>query len=511
MDREFYNRDKERFLTFLEHTSQKKKEMEYLENSLKTRHSALAGAQENGQYFHVLDIGPGNGQVSIPLMARIGHYNANVEYDFHEPEVGMAFNFFQNYFDNGFPHQRLNVYDNLGKDSFACSQPNEFDLILASHVFYYIPDWEESLVAVYESLARGGVACVMMTSEQGGIHDLRKEFFSSVGHGEPLSGEKLCRVLDGLGLPYEAETVSSDLDITDCFHRHDHGDNLISFMLRTNFKELNNGLQRRILEYLSGVAEEKPADYEEPTMEQFSLKFLKTKLEVPFEIGCVKEHSELYSGWKYLGLKDMAVWIKRPGQAKRNHQAWFPKTMEEFMEEPGPEDVRELFSKRIFDYVHNSLKEMDLALVNAYSDLLAVDCFLSDEIDRTNEKLDELQKIRNVGELHIASFRELKTEKMDPNDYLALKEQQLAVMRMKYTEYLDDSIDRLWVGLPPSAKKEWNHYKFLCLMFDLYREHEHYKGFFPKGNSLFMNLVEMNPHIGLAKSKKSGPVTVEKN
>ena len=230
-----YNKYREYFLIFLARTTQKNRILEHLEDR-------LPELNLSDQNMRILDIGAGTGKISIPLIAKLG---GNVKLVAQEPNIGMAVNLFFNYLVEDLPFQNLEL-NNLDSVEY---EPEQFDLILASHVFYYLPNWEQSLQAIYDALAPGGSACIIMNSKEGNLYKLRNEIFPMIYGRSACSAETLLGYTNKLGLPHEVFTLDSLLDLSQANNSNtanlrEHGiidasrNSMLSFLLRTDFQKL---------------------------------------------------------------------------------------------------------------------------------------------------------------------------------------------------------------------------------------------------------------------------------
>jgi len=210
LQEELYNKQKNWFYTFLNNTNQKKKFLEFLKQ--KSEELELVTDWNT----KVLDVGTGNGASLIPMLEEIIHSESPwdkkkfTEVHVDEHNLGVMLDFVTNYCIDGYRFMNLNINEDYHKS-------NSFDLITASHVFYYLNNWDETLNDLISSLKPNGKMIIAQTSEQGFLYKLRKEFFSKICINEldetrPHSGEELFDTINGLITNQKESYVKNAID-----------------------------------------------------------------------------------------------------------------------------------------------------------------------------------------------------------------------------------------------------------------------------------------------------------
>jgi SAM-dependent methyltransferase len=344
---------REWYFAFLAATDQKRNTVDVMVRGIKEKAPHLFHEPPSpypNLPVRILDIGTGTGQTLIDFADRA--FPGARNFTIHEPNLGSYIFFLSQYRRRGHSFNSLRPYDNDGKERFVCTRPEEFEVITASHAFYYIPDWESSLKEFYRALTRGGVGIIALTSESGALHRLRKKFFPAVetmelGEPNPHSAEDLCSVLDSLSIPYEAETLESRVDVTDLLNRKG-GENLASFFIRYDWNSTD-----------TTVIEEVLTD--------------------------IEKMSITAADRKYLPLTDQLVWIKKPGEfVPRDIYVDYPQGWEEEYDETYLSDLMRFLSDPLKRALGKEFEEMHPDLRQALAGLMVMDGMLSDPILRGN-------------------------------------------------------------------------------------------------------------------------------
>lgn len=235
-----YNQDSRNFVSFLRRTTQKRRTLEHILQMLPIITPQTAARIREGKDIRVLDIGSGSGAEYLPLLDKLSGQGSRVFTDMDEPSIGMNSKFIFNYILKPFDFNRLSIVDTY----------RQYDLAFASHVMYYIDDWENKITEIYDSLSPGGAACIPMTSSQGSLYSFRQKHFPLIHCTKPKCAEDLMQTISKLGIPFTTSSVSSHLSIAEKL-KQDVGkefglDSLVSFMLRTDYNSLDPDLQKEI-------------------------------------------------------------------------------------------------------------------------------------------------------------------------------------------------------------------------------------------------------------------------
>jgi len=517
-DSEFYNAQRTFFLTFKLHSNQKY----YISELIKKRFTdffPLDLVRSEEQYLKMLDIGPGDGDVSLPFFWMFK--NDNVDFVIHEPSFGMVARFLMNYMVQGQNFRRLGLYDNQGQKGFVCSSPGDINFGLASHVLYYMPNLEESVQAIYDSLAPGGVASVILTGKEGFLHRFRDKF-SNYFMDKNLCGQDICDILEARSIPHEREELHSYVDITDCLcemdpkdytHLSIHGKNLICFMLRTDYGFTRNDDKADIVRFMleNSFASE-------------------GREEVTASMGCNDPHLTCGRGHdfyykenrRFVRFTDDAIWIKKPGRyvprpKDVKHRSLDAHGLEQDITVG---EIKDLLRKPISDYITKDLKGMEVGLVEAYVSFLVMDYFLGEpyyyNIVWGDHPYDtdvfEKDGQKYVGAKAADKLR-IVTEKTSLHN---LRSTEFVDIRKLYAshprghphciEYLDDLLDTIQMHLPKESNEvlQQSGICFRQLVGALYNRFRHSEVISVDGFSNFHELLRQNqgnPYFDIDLSK----------
>jgi SAM-dependent methyltransferase len=470
---QLYNQQREYFLSFLARTNQKQRTVENLFDYLPVYSPQTAEAVKEGRKVRFLDLGPGIGGVFVPFVGSLGK---NVDCVIQEPNLGMAVNFFFNYLMEDLPQQRLRVEN---KEVFDYDSES-FDFVLSSHSFYYLPDWQNTLQKMYDSLVPGGAACIVLGSEESELIKLRKEFFPELYGVDPKTAEDLEAVLDSVGIPYESSVVHSRIDLAlkiedEIRHLKEEGilepslEALFSFMLRTDFTKLPPEMQERVGRFCSG---------------------------------------------DYLNLIDKAIWLKKPGMYEQRTDAG-----ENIAQKVTLADFLQRFRPMLETHFGQDLAFLSPSLREAYSRLLAMDCVLSHPISKLAIMLYKSNSDTDYDDY----FHPFKPKKgMKANDFVLFdpKEKKLKDLPsylskdyvFLYTHsgdmipYFFDLMTIEYESLPAEDKAQINKREFSRLILHLFKRHKHSRIFSNRHDgSTLMGLFVESEYVELGCPEELTP------
>lgn len=468
MGDDLYNRGRGNFLSFLARTTQKQREIEHLLDNFGDYAPDVFTALRQGKQARFLDAGSGTGRVFIPFVSKLRDdlpYKSRdiIDYTVQEPNLGMAVLFYLNYLVEDLSEQRL-ILD--PKDRFGYEK-EEFEFILSSHVLYYISDWEEAINQIYSSLVPGGTACIFMSSEQGNLFQLRNEFFPRIHGTSPRSAEQLIKVIEKMDLPYQAYTLDSVLNISpklseEVRHLREDGilspspESMLSFLLRTDFEKLPQEMQARVISFLEQRSDE-----------------------------------------KYLGLRDKAIWLKKPGEPRQRAEASCI---------PSKKITLECFLDRFRDQLESNFGQ-DLSFLSpgikeAYFSILSFDAVLSHPISRLAFCYEENIRVsqddmpvtfpvpgRRINDFVIVDPDPKKSRFKDlpcfRDEYYIL----LYTLNSDMTQYFFDHVKQEYGFLSEEVKNEIPKDEFVWLMFNLFDRFRH--------NQIFSSRHDGSTLVGL--------------
>ncbi|MBW2966847.1 class I SAM-dependent methyltransferase, partial [Candidatus Woesearchaeota archaeon] len=337
------------------------------------------------------------------------------------------------------------------------------DFVLSSHSFYYLPEWENTLRRVYDSLIPGGAACIVLGSEDSSLIKLRREFFPELYSASPKTAEDLESVLDSMKIPYESSLIHSRIDVSDKidFEKHLKGIGtwkpslkaLFSFMLRTDFTKLSSEMRRRF----------KKAVYSR-------------------------------SNRRYLGLVDKAIWLEKPGSYERKDVSEIKCekfTLGEFVEK---------FRPMIENHFEEDVAFLSPGLREVYYSILALDCVLTHPLSRLsimskNSALvtqDDDARPIPIPKQRINDFCIIDPDQIGFKDCAGLQDDMYILMFTLSADtqaYLFDCIGQEYGFLPEEDKKEVSKKEFFRLILNIFDRFKH--------NQIFSNRHDGSTHIGI--------------
>jgi SAM-dependent methyltransferase len=147
----------------------------------------------------MLDFGCGDGQFTAALLLQAGFPPHNLRLSLVEPD--------SIYLEQAV--KRLQPYTTEAIEALPQVRPGvEADLVLANHVFYYVPQLEEMISVLLGTLAQAGRFLIAMAGERNTLIQFWKSCFALIGKPLPFHiAEDLQRVLDVAGRPYKKHDV----------------------------------------------------------------------------------------------------------------------------------------------------------------------------------------------------------------------------------------------------------------------------------------------------------------
>ena len=480
---DLYNSNREPFLTFLARSNQKQVALEHIIRYLPRTGQTFQFLTE-GRNVKVLDIGAGTGKITIPLVEWFSEPSSSdypISLTIQEPSLGMAVNFFFNYLMHELPLARLSI-----NASGAPSYGKEcFDLILASHVLYYLPDWETTITSVYDALVPGGSACVILGSKESGLTKFRQKYFPIIHGTTPSTAEEFMAKLDSMHLTYTAEPLSCGIDISPVWPDEQQYkslkedevmapsiESLLSFMLRADYTRLDHRLKDEIKADLYAAA----------------------------------------GSQQFFPMSDIAIWLRKPGESKKPFlpdkiDESIPITMGNFIDFFRP--YFETYFGKDLDFLSPGLKE-------AYINAIALDCYLTHPISRiamwdpvnSIEHNDDMMAPTPIPGKGIRDFRIL-----DPNNFnLRPKtcegfagQNYIVVYGLSgYTQgFLVDCIGQEYEFLPKVDKEYLTPLDLQILIFNMFKFYEHNHIFCTRANGAsHLSVLINSPYINILPKGK---------
>ncbi len=437
---DFYNRGREYFAEFLKHTDQKTVTVERLKQGFARYAPSVAQAIGDGKEVTLLDVGAGSGHSFIPFVGQF-KTNTNVNFVFEEPNIGMALLFFFNYLGHSFTLDRLNKYAGQKNAGF----------ISATHSLYYVADWEAKVQQIYDSLAPGGVASIVLSSEEGQLHSFRKKFFPLVGQPLPRSAEQLEDILQRHGISHVSERTISSLDVASIFQGAD-GYNLLSFLLRTDVTDC--------------------PEIVEPAIS---------------ELKCAANHERI-------PLIDHIIWIQKPG----TYDAPVAQPREP-KKELTLREYRELFSQELEAFIGRDIDFLTPELRKSYVNLLLADSVMRQPVFGAFD-FDERNWFYGPDPLNYVI--DYETGLLPDNVIVITKGigsytrferdedlQNIFWPVMRASDWSEHFLKRIYEVLPPAEKQQFpNRKTFNRFVFNMFRTFEHFKALGMDGRSVYENM-----------------------
>lgn len=238
-----FNKDRIFFEEFLRRTNQKENINKFLIKN------CLLGNKK----IKILSIGAGSGEEVVSFLKYLKYKGIDFEFFYFDPSK-LSLNLFK----NRLKKSRLSKHiSDIQYNKFEVFKTKEkFDIIIASHVFYYISDWEKSLLKLNKLLNDNGRGFIFLQSNDSDNFKFRDKFLKYVfgeGYNEK-SGEELIIVIKKLSLDYHSQRIISTLNMTNTTLKNNKislsGEKLLSFLLRTDYKTLYNDIKLKIEKYI---------------------------------------------------------------------------------------------------------------------------------------------------------------------------------------------------------------------------------------------------------------------
>lgn len=168
---------------------------------------------------YALDIGAGEGSLSVPVLTSLESVaqagKSEVAVVLIEPDARMLLELTRRLDSQrakGGAALKALLSATFERTSSSGLLPEScFSFILASHVFYYFDNWPERVKEILRFLSEGGIACVVVKSNQTDLYRLRSELpwaaDALVDLGRDCFAEDFQQVLTNLGVAFETEVV----------------------------------------------------------------------------------------------------------------------------------------------------------------------------------------------------------------------------------------------------------------------------------------------------------------
>lgn len=257
------------FQAFLRHTNQKSNTLREVSHGIEETPSLFANLKNKDYQFSALYIGVGNGGLEIPLtrwLVDVRGTQQNISIYNEDPSQEMKTQFLSKVKGQKLggiiaEYSMLKFEDPQYKPVFA-------DVLIASHVGYYIADWadgenakpDNSLVKFTQAIKKDDIGLIALQSEQSDNYEIRNIWSPKIHGTQERTGEQTAQTLQKLGIDHRIEIIGSITDVSSCFQNNTfnptaEGELLLGFILRTNWKNLDPATQQQVGKQLSSITE----------------------------------------------------------------------------------------------------------------------------------------------------------------------------------------------------------------------------------------------------------------
>ena len=253
----------ESFATFLRLTDQKSVTQRAIIDSLQRYFpSVWQRVKDPGYELQILYAGVGNGGVEIPLTEQLiearGGNREGMKIYCEDPSVQMR----EQFYVVAREASILSIVQEYSLERLEDYNPPSTDLVVVSHVMYYVDDWDHVLLKLAEAIKeREGVVLLTLQSEKSDNFQLRTKYSPHVHPGaQERYGEEITTTLDRLGIHYLSYIVDSRTDVRECFQEGrfnptEAGKRLLTFILRTSWDSLADEIKEEFAKSLSDIVE----------------------------------------------------------------------------------------------------------------------------------------------------------------------------------------------------------------------------------------------------------------
>lgn len=200
----------------------------------------------------LLSVGCGGGEIDLTIIRELERRGRAFTYDAVDPS-GVALERFRERCSGEDAALAHRVWLHEGK--FEDFEPGHcYDLIHFVHVVYGLDDLGPSLNKAYRLLNDGGRMGIVCSTDEG-INAFKRAAFSKArlpGRSGRVNDDKLLDVLAELeSADLRFEIIPSEIDVTACLEETEHGDQLMSFFLQTDFSQMTADERSELLKVLA--------------------------------------------------------------------------------------------------------------------------------------------------------------------------------------------------------------------------------------------------------------------
>lgn len=248
-----FKKDREYFEEFLKHTTQKQNALKEIVRGIE-RHTNINKRLNRGEVFYILESGGGSGDIALPLIKKLaggGGYKKQVKlllFNMDPSEEELELSKIRTKEEGS----EKNIEHLLGCDENRPLQSGKLNVVISSHVLYYIPNIKDAIESMYDLIRDDGVIVITIGEQESDLVKFRDEFLNRA-RGEKrelsLNSSKVREILNGMGYDYTENIIQSRLYIP--LFNNQTFENILSFILRKHWKDVGRELQDEIKEYLN--------------------------------------------------------------------------------------------------------------------------------------------------------------------------------------------------------------------------------------------------------------------
>ncbi len=248
------------FLEFLRQTNQKRVLVANISDTIMQQYPALRDTLRTGK-ADISILGGGTAEPELAILKYLAPSVSRLHYE--DPSTEMEELFRKNLTTSAFASGEVDASQQKLEDADYQIPPS--DLIVASHMFYYVSSWrdpantENPLRKMHSALKGGGVGVIASQSRKSDNYAFRSRFLPKI-HGPDVSElqtEDIRNALEQLAIPHRSEIVGCKtfvdemFDMDGHFHPNEQGAKLLSFLLRYDWKALDDDLRNEVAMYMT--------------------------------------------------------------------------------------------------------------------------------------------------------------------------------------------------------------------------------------------------------------------
>lgn len=199
--------------------------------------------------FSTLSVGSGRGDLDLEWNQVLSRYVSQDRYDCLEPNSDHL-----SYLENNLKRMKELHPDLKGQVITSTMETYEgeqlYDLIHFVHCVHWFQNPVNSLKKALKMLRPGGILYIVVQSEKGIpqlYHHVQSLHPSGLGQ---LTAEDLSALLSESDLDHKLEYFDAQIDVRDCLAQNEHGFDVLSFLLNTQFRNLEDRKQIQIIDQL---------------------------------------------------------------------------------------------------------------------------------------------------------------------------------------------------------------------------------------------------------------------